>query len=112
MEITHYSFGKITIDGKSYTSDLVIYPDHIDPAWWRKEGHSLAVEDIRTVLDAKPELLIIGTGFYGFMKVPEETLRLILAEGIAVQAEKTSKAVELLQTIGNRRTAAALHLTC
>lgn len=112
MEITQYSFGKITIDGKTYTSDLVIYPDHIDPAWWRKEGHSLAAEDIRTVLDAKPELLIIGTGFYGFMKVSDETLRLILAEGIAVQAEKTSKAVELLQAIGNRRTAAALHLTC
>lgn len=112
MEITRYSFGKITIDGKTYTSDLILYPDHIDPAWWRKEGHSLAVEDIRTVLDAKPELLIIGTGFYGFMKVPEETLRLIAAEGIEVQAEKTSKAVELLQTVGKRRAAAALHLTC
>ncbi len=112
MEITHYSFGKITIDGKTYTSDLLIYPDRIDAAWWRKEGHSLAVEDLQAVLDAKPDLLIIGTGYYGFMAVPSETLQRLRSQGIDVMTEKTDKAVELFNSSPQRNVAAAFHLTC
>jgi len=39
--IEHYSFGRIVIDGKEYTKDLIIYPDKIRANWWRKEGHKL-----------------------------------------------------------------------
>lgn len=41
MTIASYSFGKITIDGQTFTSDLIIYPGRIDPSWWRREGHFL-----------------------------------------------------------------------
>jgi hypothetical protein len=39
--IESYKFGEIIITGKKYDSDLIIYPDHIDSSWWRKEGHLL-----------------------------------------------------------------------
>jgi len=54
MMIEHYSFGKITIDGQTYTSDLIIYPGKIDTSWWRKEGHNLQVEDLKDVLIDSP----------------------------------------------------------
>lgn len=33
MKIDHYSFGKIIINGKTYPSDVIIYPDSVDSSW-------------------------------------------------------------------------------
>ncbi|MBI4824504.1 MAG: Mth938-like domain-containing protein [Nitrospirae bacterium] len=113
MKITHYSFGKITIGGKTYTSDVIIYPERVDPSWWRKEGHYLQPEDLEDVIDAKPDILIIGTGYSGVMQVPEKTIRYLKAKGIEVYAERTEKAVEMFDKKGEgKKVIAALHLTC
>lgn len=73
MKIDDYDFGRIVIDGKTYTSDVIVYPERLDTSWWRKEGHLLQPEDITGVLDAEPEVLIIGTGYSGCMRVPRRT---------------------------------------
>lgn len=113
MRIDHYSFGEITIDGKVYTSDVVIYPDHVDPSWWRREGHRLSMEDIAGVVDAKPEIFIIGTGYSGMMVVPEETISFIRSKGIDLRMARTKEAVSLFNELSEgKRTVAALHLTC
>jgi len=85
----------------------------VDAAWWRREGHLLQAEDLADALRAKPGVLIIGTGYYGVMRVPRETVERIAALGIDVNVEKTGRAVELhndLELAGN--VIAALHLTC
>ena len=113
MKIEHYSFGKITIDGKPYTSDVIIYPDKVNSSWWRKEGHNLNVEDLNDVIKAKPQVLVIGTGASGLMKVPKETVSHLESKGIKVYIERTEKAVELFNTLQKDKTViAALHLTC
>ena len=41
------AFGVMTIDGRTYTSDLIIFPDgRVQDGWWRKRGHVLGVDDI------------------------------------------------------------------
>jgi len=113
MKIEHYSFGTITIDGKSYTSDVIIYPERIDSSWWRKQGHSLHIVDLKDVIPAGPEILIVGTGHSGAMVVPEETLSYLKSKGIDVHIARTDKAVELFNKFQkNKKTIAALHLTC
>ena len=113
MNIEHYSFGKIIIDGKTYTSDVIIYPDRVDASWWRKEGHSLQADDLADIIGAKPDVLIVGTGFWGVMTVPENTLRFVVSKGIEISVEKTGKAIELYNIARKDRTViAALHLTC
>lgn len=113
MKIEHYSFGKITIDGKTYTSDVIIYPDRIDSSWWRKEGHSLHIADLVEVVNAKPEILVVGTGYSGLMVVPEETISYLKSRGIEVHVARTEKAVKLFNDLQkNKRVIAALHLTC
>ena len=108
-----YAFGNIIIDGTTYTADVIVYPDHVDSSWWRKEGHSLHRVDLIDVVSAKPDVLIIGRGYYGAMKVPEETIAFIESKGIEVHAERTEKAVELFNTVqGTKATVAVLHLTC
>ena len=113
MKIEHYSFGTITIDGKTYTSDVIIYPDKVDPSWWRKEGHSLRIADLKNVISFKPEILMVGTGQSGAMVVPEETISYLKGQNIEVHVVRTEKAVELFnKRQKEKKTVAALHLTC
>ena len=70
--INSYSFGTITIDGNKFSKDLIIYPDHINSNWRRKTGHLLTEDDIAEILDYKPEVLIIGIGASGLMKVDDK----------------------------------------
>ena len=113
MKIEHYSFGKITVDGQTYTSDVIIYPDKVNPSWWRKEGHNLHVDDLKDVVEAGPEVLVVGTGYFGVMKVPRETISYLEAKGISVHAERSGKAVERFNKLqGDKKVIAALHLTC
>jgi len=113
MKIEHYFFGKIIIDGKIYTSDVIIYPGRVEASWRRKEGHYLHAADLADIINARPDVLIVGSGFSGGMAVPEETIRFVLSKGIELRVERTGKAVELYNNRGKDRTViAALHLTC
>jgi hypothetical protein len=113
MKIEHYSFGKIIIDGTVYTSDVIIYPGRVDASWWRKEAHYLHAVDLVDIINARPDVLIVGTGFSGVMAVPEETIRFVESKGIVIRVERTGKAVELYNRREiNRTVIAALHLTC
>jgi hypothetical protein len=54
MQIDSYSFGVMKVEGAEYSSDLIILGDSIRPNWWRKDGHSLVMEDIEQVLEFRP----------------------------------------------------------
>jgi hypothetical protein len=111
--IDSYSFGSITVNGKRYTSDLIIYPDRVESSWWRKEGHDLCMEDLQDVLRYRPEVLVIGKGKPGLMAVGEDLVEQLAQRGIEVHAAPTAKAVKLYNRLSpERKVVAALHLTC
>jgi len=112
--IKEYTFGQIKINSKTYTSDLIIYPDRINDNWWRKEGHLLLPEDLKEVIKVKPDVLVVGTGNPGLMKVPTSTKEWITSKGIKLIIEPTEKACQTYNKLSNseKRVVAALHLTC
>lgn len=111
--IDSYSFGKIVIDGKMFTSDVIIYPDVVYDNWWRKSGHLLQKEDLIEIINFNPEVLIVGTGDNGLMKIPNDTKQFLVSKGIELIFEETSKARDIYNKLnGKRRIVAALHLTC
>jgi len=113
MKINHYSFGSITIDGKTYSSDVIIHPDSVNPSWWRKEGHLLQEADLADIIRNAVSILIIGTGYNGAMRVPGTTLDYLKSRKIEVHTCITSEAVKLYNRLSEKETtAAALHLTC
>jgi hypothetical protein len=113
VHIEEYSFGKIIIAGKTYTSDVIVYPDRVDPSWWRKEGHYLQKEDLGDVVAAAPDIVIIGRGNWGVMEVPKATLDFLASKGIKAYAEKTANAVKLFNSQpSDRKVVGAFHLTC
>ncbi len=112
-KIDNYRFGEIVIDGRSYSCDVVIYPDHVDGDWWRAEGHSVALSDLWEVMESPPAVLVIGQGSPGRMDVPDDTRRKLEQSGIELFVQPTSRACTTYNQIRNiRRVVAALHLTC
>ena len=113
MHIDGYAFGRIIIDRKAYTTDVIVYPDRVDPSWWRKEGHSLYRKDLPGIVEAKPDFLVIGTGNMGVLQVPESTIKYFEDQGIGVRVAKTGEAVELFNELSaNKKVIGAFHLTC
>lgn len=113
MKITHYSFGRIIIDGKTCSSDVIIHPDSVNPSWWRKEGHLLQEADLADTIRNAVSILIIGTGYNGAMRVPGTTLDYLKLRNIEVHTCITSEAVKLYNRLSEKETtSAALHLTC
>lgn len=112
-EIQDYRFGRMVVDEEEHTQDLILLPDRVAANWWRKEGHRLDVEDLQAVFDAAPEVLVVGTGSYGLMQVPDETCRAVEAAGIELLTARTGKAWQMYNNLRERRrTAGAFHLTC
>lgn len=117
--IEGYDFGVVWLEGKEFRQDVIIYPTgatgtaRVDASWWRKEGHRLDKADLDEVVKAKPEVLIVGTGYYGRMQVPQETLEFLKNVGIEVYADRTEAACKKYNELRDiRKVVAALHLTC
>ena len=111
--IEAYRFGSITVDGKTYTRDVIIRPEGVLADWWRKAGHSLCPEDLKGALDPKPDVLVIGCGASGVLGVPEDTRRWITEQGIELVELATRAACDRYNDLSReRRVVAGLHLTC
>ncbi len=112
--IEHYTFGSMTIQGKRYDSDLKIVNNRVIPNWWRKEGHRLFYEDIVDIIEAQPEVLIIGTGASGLMQVDPELKNYFKQKGLSVIIRKTGEAVSEFNRFYSegKKVAGAFHLTC
>jgi len=101
------------VNGKRYSSDVIILPDRVIDSWWRKRGYQLCLEDIAGVMTENPEVLIVGTGASGLVKVLPEVKQSLDAQGIKLIVETTDKACHTYnQFCHSQRVVAALHITC
>lgn len=108
-------FGSMTIDGRSYNSDVMIRHDgKVIDGWWRREGHNLCLADIQSLVDDQPDVIVIGTGIHGVMQVPEELVLTLSRQGIQLQALKTPTAAETFNRLNTsgEKVAGGFHLTC
>ena len=115
MHIDKYSFGSIRIDGRDYTQDVILLGGEVKGPWWREAGgHVYALQDFGDVVEAAPEVVVLGTGYFGRVKVLDETLEALAEAGSEIVVEKTGGAVECFNRFADdrRNVAAALHLTC
>ncbi len=97
-----------------FCRDLKVIGEKIVENWWRKEGHRVDPSDVTDILNANPDVLVVGTGYAGFMEVPSSLRLLLERNNIRLIAEKTPEAVETFNhlRLQGKRVAAAFHLTC
>jgi hypothetical protein len=114
MQIDSYSFGVMKVEGAEYSSDLIILGDSIRPNWWRKDGHSLVMEDIEQVLEFRPEVLVVGSGASAMMRIPAATEKMLAEQGIKLITANTAEAVKQFNELAEegQKVAGAFHLTC
>lgn len=115
MRIDDYEYGRIVIDGREERRDVILTRSGLHPNWWRKEGHALVLEDLGPVLEATPEVLVVGTGTGGNMRPAPGLAEALAGRGTRVEAMPTPDAVRRfneLVGLGDVDVAAALHLTC
>ena len=111
--IDSYQFGQIVVNGKKYTSDVIIFPDRVRDNWRTKVGHQLCLKDVAEVMTENPEVLVVGTGASDLMKVLPELEQGVETQGIKLIVEATDKACHTYNHIcHSQRAIAALHITC
>src|SRR5438874_1814005 len=109
--IEQYEFGRIRIDGEDYSRDVIVLPDRVVPNWWRKDGHSLVIEDLEDLLDELPDHLVVGTGADQRMRPEADALESLRSRGVDVETLPTPQAVRRYTELDPAEAAAALHLT-
>jgi hypothetical protein len=105
----------MVVDGTTYASDLIIYPDgRVEDKWWRKSGHHLKLADIGQVLAAKPDVVVVGTGVSGMMRLGTDVQEALADQGIELVAKRTPSAAETFNRLldSSQQVAGCFHLTC
>jgi hypothetical protein len=113
--IEDYSFGTMVINGKNYSSDLLISSSSgIHPSWWRKQGHRVEVTDIEAVLDKGTTIVLLGQGQPGRMIASDDLKTYLAARKIQLIEEPTLAAVKRMNALlsTNESFVAGFHLTC
>lgn len=114
LKIDSYDFGEIVINGEYIDSDVVILRDKVLKNWRRLEGHRLQLQDVRDYLLEDVDYVVIGTGYYGMLKVDPDVVYEFKKKGKEVVILKTSNAVEIYNELVEKglKVVAFLHLTC
>lgn len=108
-------FGKMEINGRVYTSDLMILPNgEIADGWRRIRGHHLVLEDIQSLLEYRPGIIVAGTGIYGRMRIEPALEAFLTKGGIELIAQPTKSAARIYNDLTGsaKSVAGCFHLTC
>ena len=112
--IDKYKSGHIIVNNRTYHQDLKIIQGQVVDNWWRKTGHRVDVNDMTDVLDASPDIIVIGTGYAENMSVSNDLTSVTRQRDIKLIAENTNKAVQTFNDLfaKGKNVSGAFHLTC
>ena len=115
LKFENVSFGQIEIDGKVFTSDVVITSGEILP---RDSSPSKGVLPGHTALTVEEDIpwecekLYVGTGMYGNLPIQEDVRRAAREKSIELVTATTPEIAERLNEEYSDSTNVILHLTC
>jgi hypothetical protein len=121
MKIEKTSFGSITIDGQKYNKDVYINLDgsitkrRKDLSKPISKGHTvLGPDELKLLLNQKPDTLVIGKGQHGVLPIPKESRQLLIDSNVIVIEDKTPVVMHMLNKLFEEKAKAVaiLHLTC
>lgn len=100
--IDSFEFELVVIGGEEYKSDVLISPDGNTSKWDREEEHTIKSVDIEVVLTHNPDLIVIGTGTIGNLKLAEDVEPFLGEKNIEVFAYKSEKAIDMYRQLRNQ----------
>ena len=105
-------FGELVVDGKIYYSDMIV--------WWDGElefvpkDHMLGMEIFCMMLRKKPEIIVVGTGQQGCVRISDEVRHRAMDRKIRVFEGKSGNAAKMFSDLAGagKRVVAFIHTTC
>ena len=112
IAITHYSFGKIVVNGRTYENDIVIFPDSTVQNWQASINHSIRLVDTKALLTGPVKKLIIGIGFNNGCSVTDDIAEQAASKNIELHILDTREAVKLFNASSKDGLSACFHVNC
>ncbi len=112
VEINAVEFGEIEINGKKYYSDMIVWWDgRVD---YREKSHTLGMDEFLEILKTGPEVVVVGTGMSGCVRIEEKVKELAEQKGVEIYTEISPKAKEIFNGFvkNRKRAVAVMHTTC
>lgn len=111
VSIDSISYGEISVRGKTFYSDIVI--------WWNgktallPKTHLLTSTLLEKILTEGTELIIVGTGIEGTVKIHRSFSEALRKKKIKLLVEKTENAMEIFNglAIQGKKIIAIMHVT-
>ncbi|MEM7822858.1 MAG: MTH938/NDUFAF3 family protein [Candidatus Aenigmatarchaeota archaeon] len=112
VKIDSTSFGEITIDGKTYDSDMIVWWD--GKVEYREKSHVFGLDEYARIATRRPECIIIGTGQMGIVRIEQQVFDMAREQGIEIYVETSPKAIKIFNAFVNsgKKTVAVIHVTC
>lgn len=108
--VDSFYFGNIVIDGKKHQTDVIVSSDGVQE---KESSHEFTKSDFQNILMREPEVIIIGIGTAGAVKVDPEIDSIANDENIEVIKLETPKAVDEYNKLYRKKKVIAMfHLTC
>ena len=72
MEINNFTFGSVTVNNVNYDHDIYIFAN--GKIQTRDKGHEFNASELQLLIKDKPQVVIVGTGQSGAVKITEEAV--------------------------------------
>ena len=107
-------FGSVTIDGKIYDREdnYIVFWDGEMIGLHTAERHLFGKPELEMILKKKPEMVVVGTGVSGLLRVSEEVKTLCREKGIEFIEMVSREAIIKFNKNLGKRVVAFIHVTC
>jgi len=107
-------FGEITIEGKTHYSDVFVYWDGEVEETRTFTRHLFSKEELNILLKKNPEVVIVGTGDSGFLKVSDDARAIAKEKDIELIELITSEAIRKFNELveSGKKVVAFMHVEC
>ncbi|MBE1531340.1 Mth938-like domain-containing protein [Actinomadura algeriensis] len=115
--VTHVSWGRMEVEGLPPGKDFTLFPGGGREWDWNEHGTrhdpGIAPGDVRELLDAGCDVVVLSRGMELRLKTMPETLEVLADAGVEVHVEETTEAVRLYNELAASRAVGGLfHSTC
>jgi len=111
MNIDSTGFGRIIIDGKKY-NDVLIVNNEILERDWDAGSHRVSNSEAEKLLAGDPDIIIIGTGQTGVLKIDNNVVEKIRKNAELFVLKTPEAAKKFNELSKDKKVNALIHTTC
>ena len=83
--------GRLRIGDTDVTDHVVLFRDTVDTTWTPANRDDVCADDLRELIDARPEMIVLGTGWTAALP-PRDLVFTLAKKGIGIEVMDTPAA--------------------